>query len=71
MEWYLPTEAPWLDDYRHELAAFLNWKHHDQVDSTSQALDWVKQYKIDLPLITYYEQQAIRRESSVCNRWEN
>ena len=25
-----------------------------------QALDWVKQYRTDLPLITYYEQQAIK-----------
>ena len=39
---YLPEEADWLDEYRHELATFPNGKFDDQCDSTSQALDWVK-----------------------------
>lgn len=37
---YLPTSAPWLEDYLHELTMFPNSKHDDQVDSTSQFLDW-------------------------------
>jgi len=57
---FLQSQAPWLDDYLRELAAFPNGKHDDQVDSTSQALDSIKQYSTDLPLLTYYEQQAIR-----------
>ncbi|MEQ1867964.1 MAG: phage terminase large subunit, partial [Micropepsaceae bacterium] len=39
---YIPEHAPWLDDYLHELTAFPNAKHDDQVDSTAQALQWLK-----------------------------
>jgi predicted phage terminase large subunit-like protein len=39
---YLPREAPWLAEYIHELSTFPNSKFDDQVDSTSQALDWIK-----------------------------
>ena len=37
----LPRQAPWLDDYTRELLAFPNGAHDDQVDSTSQALNWL------------------------------
>ncbi len=37
----LPREAPWLADYVSELLAFPNGAHDDQVDSTSQALNWL------------------------------
>jgi predicted phage terminase large subunit-like protein len=40
---HLPEQSPWLADYLHELATFPKGKHDDQVDSTSQALDWFKQ----------------------------
>jgi predicted phage terminase large subunit-like protein len=39
----LPARAAWLDPYRHELSVFPNGQYDDQVDSTSQALDWFKQ----------------------------
>lgn len=39
---YLPGKADWLAPYMHELATFPNGKFDDQVDSTSQALDWVR-----------------------------
>ena len=39
---YLPTEASWLDDYVQELTIFPKAKHDDQVDSTSQALAWMR-----------------------------
>jgi hypothetical protein len=39
---YLPEEAHWLADYLHEIAIFDNGKYDDQVDSTSQALDWFR-----------------------------
>ena len=39
---FLPTQAPWLLDYVAEIASFPKAKHSDQVDSTSQALEWVK-----------------------------
>jgi predicted phage terminase large subunit-like protein len=37
----VPAQAPWLGDYLHELLAFPNGAHDDQVDSTSQALNWL------------------------------
>jgi predicted phage terminase large subunit-like protein len=37
----LPREAPWLAAYLHELLGFPNAGHDDQVDSTSQALDYL------------------------------
>jgi predicted phage terminase large subunit-like protein len=39
---HLPTEAPWLAEYLHELAIFPKGARDDQVDSTAQALDWIK-----------------------------
>jgi hypothetical protein len=39
---HLPDKAFWLGEYLHELITFPNGKHDDQVDSTSQALDWLK-----------------------------
>jgi predicted phage terminase large subunit-like protein len=37
----LPREAPWLADYIGELLGFPRARHDDQVDSTSQALEWL------------------------------
>jgi predicted phage terminase large subunit-like protein len=39
---YIPAQAEWLSQYLHEMAVFPNGKFDDQVDSTSQALDWSK-----------------------------
>ncbi|MET4120500.1 hypothetical protein ABIB90_007540 [Bradyrhizobium sp. JR4.1] len=36
----LPSDAPWLDEYLSELLAFPYGRHDDQVDSTSQFLNW-------------------------------
>lgn len=38
----LPRQAPWLKDYRAELLGFPGSKHDDQVDSTTQALDYLQ-----------------------------
>jgi len=38
----LPTSAPWLDEYTRELTTFPGSKYADQVDSTTQALDHLK-----------------------------
>jgi predicted phage terminase large subunit-like protein len=35
---WLPKDAPWVNDYLHEVTMFPNGRHADQVDSTSQAL---------------------------------
>ena len=40
---HLPEKAEWLAEYLHELTTFPKSKHDDQADSTSQALDWVRQ----------------------------
>ena len=54
---YLPTEANWRAAYLHELSVFPYGKHDDQADSTSQALDWAKQYPARLPMGEFHERQ--------------
>jgi predicted phage terminase large subunit-like protein len=39
---WLPRTAPWLADYVRELTTFPGTKHDDQVDSTTQALDYMR-----------------------------
>lgn len=39
---YIPHEAEWLTAFLHELAVFPNGRHDDQVDSLSQALDYIQ-----------------------------
>jgi predicted phage terminase large subunit-like protein len=38
---FLPSSAPWLADYIHELTTFPGSPHSDQVDSTTQFLDYI------------------------------
>jgi predicted phage terminase large subunit-like protein len=38
----LPKQAPWLGDYLTELLSFPGSRHDDQVDSTTQALDYLR-----------------------------
>jgi len=38
---HLPACADWLSDFRHELRAFPNGRHDDQMDALSQFLDWI------------------------------
>ncbi|WP_407666747.1 phage terminase large subunit [Microvirga roseola] len=38
---HVPQDAPWLASWLEELLAFPNGRHDDQVDSTSQALDYL------------------------------
>ncbi len=35
---FLPKEAPWLSEFLHEILAFPNARHDDQIDSVSQFL---------------------------------
>jgi len=37
----LPSSAPWLREYVHELTTFPGTKYDDQVDSTAQAFDYM------------------------------
>lgn len=39
---FLPKNAAWLGDYLAELTEFPLGKHDDQVDSTTQALEWLQ-----------------------------
>jgi predicted phage terminase large subunit-like protein len=41
----LPRSAPWLEAYKSELTTFPGSKYDDQVDSTTQALDYLKTYR--------------------------
>jgi phage terminase large subunit-like protein len=35
---FLPKEAPWLSEFLHEILAFPNARHDDQIDSVSHFL---------------------------------
>jgi predicted phage terminase large subunit-like protein len=50
----LPKEAPWLADYVRELTTFPGNKHDDQVDSTTQALAWMRTPIAGTGIIEYY-----------------
>jgi predicted phage terminase large subunit-like protein len=56
---FVPTQAHWVGDYLHELTSFYFAKYDDQVDSTSQFLDWAK--VIEPYIITHARQEAERR----------
>lgn len=53
---HLPREAPWLADYLTEITSFPKGKYDDQVDSTSQALEWLKtgMWSNGMGLLEYY-----------------
>ncbi len=57
---HIPDKAAWLPEYLHELATFPKGKYDDQVDSTSQALDWFKQHSMSqvYGLFEFYRQEA-------------
>ena len=40
----LPDEAPWKDDFLHEIGGFPATKHDDQIDAFSQALQWIQEF---------------------------
>ena len=56
---YLPEKAQWLPQFVHELITFPNGKHDDQADSTSQALNWVKEYMWETGILVYYREQVV------------
>ena len=60
----LPREAPWLAEYLGELLAFPNGAHDDQVDSTSQALNWLSaKIAAGQPPTRRVPKRAVRRRS--------
>jgi len=56
----LPTQAPWLEDYRKELISFPKSKHDDQVDSTAQALKWIHEYGQQPAFLIYLKEECRR-----------
>lgn len=54
---HLPDKAEWLAEYVHELITFPYGKHDDQADSTSQALDWVKERYREPGIFVYYREE--------------
>ena len=57
---HLPENAEWLGLYLYELTVFPNGKYDDQVDSTSQALGWIRDRyaKNSYGLFEYYRRKA-------------
>jgi len=43
-----PSIAPWIMDYVEEMAMFPNGAHDDQVDATSQYVNWSESNKFDI-----------------------
>jgi|SRR5947207_7978296 len=39
---HLPKQASWLSEFLHEMFAFPNARHDDQIDSVSQFLKWAE-----------------------------
>ena len=56
---HIPDKAPWLAEYLHELTTFPKGKFDDQADSTSQALDWFKEYSMnsEYGVLEYYKEE--------------
>lgn len=51
----LPEKAPRLEEYILELTTFPQSRHDDQVDSTSQALEWISVGKRTDGILLYYK----------------
>ncbi|MCB4767114.1 phage terminase large subunit [Ancylobacter sp. Lp-2] len=62
---YAPTDAPWYAEWLNELLAFPNGRHDDQVDSTSQALEYLTRRTSPLNPVRQSEPSARPRPSSL------
>ena len=68
---HIPEHAPWLAEYLHELAVFPRGRFDDQIDSTSQALDWFKERRtaVFMPEIISIESRHIPFASRSDGGW--
>lgn len=57
---FLPARAAWLADYVHELTSFPFSNFDDQVDSTSQALEWIATHGFEPGILAYVRMEAQR-----------
>ena len=64
----IPEHAPWEDVYLNELCGFPAAKHDDQVDSTSQALIWLRERLTTPGIIEYYRQEATKQQAFANHR---
>jgi predicted phage terminase large subunit-like protein len=55
---YLPEQAPWLEEYLHEVTAFPGSKYDDQADSTAQALAWINTLPAEPGWVMWARQEA-------------
>jgi predicted phage terminase large subunit-like protein len=62
---HIPAQAYWLAEYLHEMASFPKGKFDDQVDSTSQALDWIKSGMCKYGLFDSYREEAERLRNPI------
>ena len=63
---HLPENAPWLATYLNELLGFPNAPHDDQIDATSQALNWLTaRTPINRPIVRKdpIHRNVVRKES--------
>lgn len=58
---WLPREAPWVNDYLHELSMFPNGKYADQVDSTSHALKFIGEPDPTAGFLEYVRAELLSR----------
>ncbi len=65
---HIPDKAPWLGEYLHELTTFPNGKYDDQVDSTSQVLDWFNQPSPSYTVLEVMKQLQEEERSPLVNR---
>ena len=61
----LPSEAYWLADYVHEITTFPGSKHDDQVDSTTQALAWMRTPVSGWGLFEYYRKMVLENRTGI------
>ena len=54
----LPQHAAWLEEYTGQMGSFPNATHDDDVDSTTQALNYLHHTKSSKGLIEYYRQEV-------------
>lgn len=61
---FIPEKQPWLAEYLHELTTFPKSKYDDQADSTSQALEWLKQQYMTqrYGVVEFWKQEAARMQ---------
>ena len=61
----IPQRAPWLNDYVAELITFPRGEYADQVDSTTQALEWVKNTPPEPAIFEYMRGELEKRGSKI------